>query len=51
MKFHLFNFRVHSTASMVPILNQINPIYTLPIYWFKLRFNIIILSMEGGGAQ
>jgi len=35
----------HSSLPLVPLLNEINPVPTLPTYFFKIHFNIILPSM------
>jgi hypothetical protein len=37
-------FRFHNIPPLVPILSQMNPIYTPISCFFKINFNIIILS-------
>jgi hypothetical protein len=39
---NLWSMKVHyGVTSLVPILSQINPIHTIPSYFFKIHFNII----------
>jgi hypothetical protein len=33
--------RVHKTRPLVPILRQIDPVHTVPLYLSKIRFNIV----------
>jgi hypothetical protein len=37
--------RVQKSTPLVPILSQINPVYTIPPYLSKIHFNIILLPM------
>jgi hypothetical protein len=40
----MVQYRAHMSATLVSILSQINPVYDLPTDFFKIRFNIILLS-------
>lgn len=40
-----WSFITMLTAALVPVLNQINLVYTLPSHFFKLHYNIILQSM------
>lgn len=40
-----FHCRVQKSPRLVSILNQINPACTLPLYFFKIYFNIILSSI------
>jgi hypothetical protein len=35
---------VHKSLPLVPILSQMNPVHTLPPYYHKIHFNIILCS-------
>jgi hypothetical protein len=37
--------RAHNSPSLVRNLNKIKPFHTLPFYFFKIHFNIILISM------
>jgi hypothetical protein len=39
----------YTTVVNSPILTQTNPINTLPSYFFKIQFNIILYSAPGPG--
>jgi len=39
------NYCVHRTLPLVPLLNQMNPVYTLPSSFSKIYFNIILPGM------
>lgn len=36
------HYRVQQSPSLVPVLNQINPVHDLPFCVFKIQFNIIL---------
>jgi len=36
------HYRFHNNPSLVPILNQMNSVHTLPAYFSRIRFKIII---------
>jgi hypothetical protein len=38
----MIHCRFHKNPSVVPIVKQINPVHTLPAYFFKVRFIIIL---------
>lgn len=38
------HYRVHTRPPPVPVFSQINPIQTLPFYFLKSHFNIILSS-------
>ena len=42
LKFHCC---VQKSPRLVPILSQTNPAHTLPLYFFKIYFNIIVSSI------
>jgi hypothetical protein len=37
--------RAHNSPSLVPILSHVKPLHTLPPYFLKIHFNIILPSM------
>lgn len=41
----LLRFFSHNCSALLLILSQINPLQILPYYWFKIYFNIILLSI------
>lgn len=43
--------RVHNIPPPVPILNQTNPVHTIPPYFFKSHFNSILPSMPKSSIQ
>jgi hypothetical protein len=40
-----FHYRVQKNPRLVPILSQMNPARNLPLYFFKIYFNIILSSI------
>jgi hypothetical protein len=41
--------RVHKSPPLVPTLSQINLVYVLPSYSFKIQFNIILKRVSNPG--
>lgn len=44
----IVHFRVHNDLLPVPILRRINQVHTLPLWIFKIRFNIVEETETGG---
>ena len=42
-----FHHRVHNIPPRVPVPNQVSAVHTLPKYFFKINFNIILHSILG----
>jgi len=42
----MVHFHVHKMLSLVPVLSQIEPVHMLPLYFFKIDFNIIFPSIS-----
>jgi hypothetical protein len=40
-----FHYRIHKSTPLVNVLNQTDTIHTVPAYFFKIYFNVILPSM------
>jgi hypothetical protein len=38
----MVHYRFHKNPPVIPIVEQINPVHTLAVYIFKIRFIIIL---------
>jgi hypothetical protein len=47
----MVHFRVHKSPTLAPALGQINPVYALRSYFFKICFNINFTSTPTKGGN
>jgi hypothetical protein len=40
-----FHYRILIRPQLDPVLSQMNPVHSLPIYFFKIHVNIVFMSM------
>jgi hypothetical protein len=39
-------YRIYNNPPLIPVLSQMNPVHTLPLYLLKIHFNVIFLPIS-----